>query len=79
MLLVLALCTFWDDKALKSVPSGELGVTKDKTSFAKASKGKITPTYGSHNERGGLQKSKSGRPRILFLSSSSEDVLKNTS
>merc|ERR1711862_643995 len=43
MLLVLALCTWGDDKALKSVPSGELGVTKDKTSFAKASTGKINP------------------------------------
>ena len=34
----------WDDKALKFVPSGELGVTKDKTTFAKAGMGKITPT-----------------------------------
>ena len=36
--------SFWNDKALKSVPSGELGVTKDKTTFAKAGMDKITPT-----------------------------------
>ena len=60
----------WDDKALKSVPSGEYrGVIQDnQTTLVKAGTGKIKPTKEvKNNERGGLQKSKSGRPRILFI------------
>ena len=60
----------WDDKALKSVPSGEYkGVIQDnQTTLVKAGTGKIKPTKEVKiNERGGLQKSKSGRPRILFI------------
>ena len=61
----------WDDKALKSVPSGEYrGVIQDnQTTLVKAGTGKIKPTKEvKNNERGGLQKSKSGRPRTLFVS-----------
>merc|ERR1711982_150263 len=66
MLLVLALCTFWDDRALKSVPSGELGVTKDKTSFAKGSNGQDYPHLRKSQQKGRPPEDKSGRPRTLF-------------
>jgi len=73
--------SFWDDKALKSVPSGSTGGSPGRrrgemarksfhphqtTTLVKAGTGKIKPTKEvKTNERGGLEKS--GRPRILFI------------
>jgi len=68
--IALNSAPIWNDKALKSVPSGEYrGVVQDnQTTLVKAGTGKIKPTKEvKNNERGGLQKSKSGRPRILFI------------
>ena len=65
--IALNSAPIWNDKALKSVPSGELGVTKDKTTFAKASMGKITPTTEVTTKGEASRRARAAAPGYFFI------------
>merc|ERR1711862_823940 len=77
--IALISSPFWDDKALKSVPSGSTGGSPIYDHPRQGRYGQDYPHLRKSQQKGRPPEDKSGRPRTLFLSSSSEDVLKITS